>query len=58
MAARRAGLRAGMPVTKAQALVPGLVVRDAELAADAAAFERLALWALQRCSPVVPRTGS
>ena len=53
MAARRAGLRDGTPATKAQALVPGLIVRDAEPAADAAALERLALWALQRYSPVV-----
>jgi protein ImuB len=29
-AARRAGLCAGMPAAKAQALVPGLIVRDAE----------------------------
>ena len=53
MAARRAGLREGTPATRAQALVPGLIVRDAEPAADAAALERLALWALQRYSPVV-----
>ena len=45
-AARGAGLRTGMPVTKAQALVPGLIVSDADPAADAAALGRLALWAL------------
>jgi protein ImuB len=28
-AAHRAGLRVGMPATKAQALVPGLIVKDA-----------------------------
>ena len=52
-AARRAGLRVGMPATKAQALVTGLVIRDADPAADAAALERLALWALQRYAPIV-----
>jgi protein ImuB len=41
-AARRAGLRVGMPVTKAQALVKDLIVKDAEPAADADALERLA----------------
>ncbi|RXT54371.1 hypothetical protein B6S44_15010, partial [Bosea sp. Tri-44] len=30
-----AGLRVGMPATKAQALVPGLAVEEADLAADA-----------------------
>jgi protein ImuB len=29
-AAQRAGLRTGMPAAKAQALVPGLIMRDAE----------------------------
>jgi protein ImuB len=52
-AARRAGLRVGMPAAKAQALVPGLIVRDAEPAADARALDRLALWALQRYAPIV-----
>jgi protein ImuB len=51
-AAQRAGLRVGMPATRAQALVPGLIVRDAEPAADAKALNRLALWALQRYTPV------
>jgi len=51
-AARRAGLRVGMPAAKAQALVPGLIVRDAEPPADAKALDRLALWALQRYAPV------
>lgn len=41
-----------MPVTKAQALVPGLILRDADLAGDAAALERLTLWAL-RYAPIV-----
>jgi len=52
MAALRAGLRVGMPVTKAQALVKGLIVTDAEPAADAEALERLALWTL-RYAPIV-----
>ncbi len=52
-AARCAGLRVGMPATKAQALVPGLIVRDAEPAADAKALDRLAMWALQRYAPIV-----
>jgi protein ImuB len=51
-AAWRAGLRVGMPAAKAQALVPGLIVRDAEPAADAKALDRLALWALQRYAPI------
>lgn len=52
-AARAAGLRIGMPATKAQALVTGLVVMDADPAADTEALERLALWALQRYAPIV-----
>jgi protein ImuB len=51
-AARRAGLRAGMPAAKAQALVPGLIMRDADPATDAKALDRLALWALQRYAPI------
>src|SRR5450631_1575510 len=51
-AARRAGLRLGMPAAKAQALMPGLIMRDADPAADAIALDRLALWALQRYAPI------
>jgi protein ImuB len=51
-AAWHAGLRVGMSVTKAQALVFGLAVMDADPAADAAALEQLALWALQRYAPI------
>jgi protein ImuB len=51
-AALAAGLRVGMPATKAQALVKGLIVKDAEPAADIQALERLALWAL-RYAPIV-----
>lgn len=42
-----------MPVAKAHALVPGLIVIDADPAADREGLDRLALWALQRISPVV-----
>ncbi|NTJ11714.1 Y-family DNA polymerase [Rhizobium lusitanum] len=52
-AAISAGLRIGMPATKAQALVADLVVMDADPAADAEALDRLALWALQRYAPIV-----
>lgn len=51
-AAKTAGLRVGMPATKAQVLVPGLIVEDADPQADSEALERLAEWAL-RFSPVV-----
>jgi protein ImuB len=59
-AARRAGLRVGMPATEVQVLVAGLIVRDVEPAADAGALDRLVLWALQcthRSSPPIRRTG-
>lgn len=52
-AARAAGLRTGMPATKAQILVPGLLMQDADPVADAEALERLALWVLQRIAPIV-----
>jgi len=52
-AARALGLRAGMAVTKAQALVPGLVIEPADPKADQDSLERLALWVLQRFSPIV-----
>lgn len=51
--ARRLGLAPGMPVSKAQALVPGLQVLAGDPAEDAASLERLALWVLQRFSPIV-----
>lgn len=56
-AALRAGLRIGMPATKAQALVAGLDLREADPDGDAAALERLAVWAL-RYSPIVAVDGS
>ncbi len=52
-AALAAGLRVGMPATKAQALVPGLLIEEANLAADAQELERLAIWLHQRVAPVV-----
>jgi protein ImuB len=51
-AARKAGLRIGMPASKAQVLVPGLLNVELEPAADMAALDRLALWAL-RYAPIV-----
>ncbi len=51
--AEELGLRIGMPVTQAQALIPGLTVTDAEPLADMAGLERLALWALHRYAPIV-----
>lgn len=51
--ARLAGLHAGMPVAKAQALVPGLTIQDADDTADAEALDRLAVWFLQRIAPIV-----
>jgi protein ImuB len=53
VAARAAGLRPGIPATKAQILVPSLITMDADPVADAEALERLALWVLQRVSPIV-----
>ena len=52
-AAQALGLRVGMPVTKAQALVPGLVIEPADPQADAEGLDRLALWVLQRIAPIV-----
>jgi protein ImuB len=52
-AAHAAGLRVGMPASKAQALVQGLVIQDADPIADAEALERLAFWMLQRFAPIV-----
>lgn len=52
-AAEAHGLRVGMPASKAQALVAGLVIRNADPVGDAEAMERLALWILQRFAPVV-----
>jgi len=42
-----------MTVAKAQALVPGLVILDADPVGDREGLDKLALWALQRISPIV-----
>lgn len=52
-AAVAVGVRVGMPAAKAQALVAGLTIRDADPVGDAEALERLALWVLQRIAPIV-----
>jgi protein ImuB len=54
--AQAAGLRVSMPASKAQALVQGLVIEDADPTADGEALERLAFWMLQRFAPI--ETGS
>lgn len=51
--AEQAGLRVGMPLTKAHALLPDVMTMPADPAADAAALNRLALWALQHYAPIV-----
>lgn len=50
--ARGLGVRIGMPATKAQALIAGLVIQHADPDGDRASLDRLAVWAL-RYSPVV-----
>jgi protein ImuB len=49
--ARSLGLHPGMPLTQAQALVPGLETRNAEPEADAAFLARLGLFAARRWTP-------
>src|SRR6185312_11349470 len=49
--------RVGMPASKAQAMVADLPMIDAGPTDDAAALERLALWALRHYSPVVAVDG-
>lgn len=56
-AARRLGLKVGMPASKAQAIVANLMMINADPVADAAALERLALWALRQYSPVAAVDG-
>lgn len=41
--AHKAGLRVGVPASKPQALVPDLIIRDAEPSGDAGELETLAL---------------
>ena len=52
-AAAGLGLKPGMPVSKAQALMPDLRIEPADVAADLASLERLAFWILQRIAPIV-----
>lgn len=53
VAARKVGLHVGIPAAKAQALFQGLRMIDADPAADAAALERITMWALSQYSPIV-----
>ncbi|MCE6077676.1 Y-family DNA polymerase [Agrobacterium vitis] len=52
-AAKKAGVRVGMQAAKAQALFQGLLMIDADPAADALALERITLWVLAQYSPIV-----
>lgn len=52
-AARAAGIRPGTPVSKAQALVPGLLVEDLDAAGDARALQQLAFHFLRIYAPIV-----
>lgn len=56
-AAKKAGVHVGMQAAKAQALFRGLTMIDADSAADAAALERIAYWALTQYSPIVAVAG-
>ena len=56
-AARKAGVHVGMPAAKAQSLLRGLMLVDADPQADAAALERITLWALTIYSPIVAIDG-
>ena len=56
--ALKLGLRIGTAASKAQAMVADLLMVDAAPAEDAAALERLALWALRQYSPVVALDGA
>ncbi|MFK7996021.1 MAG: DNA polymerase Y family protein [Granulosicoccus sp.] len=49
-----AGVRAGMALKNAYALIPDLLVSDYDETAQAAHLEQLTLWALQYSSKVVP----
>ncbi|WP_205520906.1 DUF6504 family protein, partial [Propylenella binzhouense] len=51
-AARSAGLRPGMSIAHANALVAGLAVTDANPDADEAGLRQLAMWAARRWSPI------
>ena len=53
VAAAAVGLRLGMPVSKAQAIIPGLIVEELQVAEDAKALRDLAFWFLRIYAPVV-----
>ncbi len=55
-AAAALGLRPGMAVAQAMAVVPGLAVLEADLEADAASLERLARWC-HRTTPLAAADG-
>ena len=57
-AALQLGVTPGLVLAQAQARVPGLHIVEADLAADAAALDRLALWALGRYAPLVAVDGA
>ncbi len=53
-AAKAAGIRPGTPVSKAQALVPGLLVEELDAAGDARALQQLAFHFLRIYAPSSP----
>ncbi|NTF33751.1 Y-family DNA polymerase [Rhizobium skierniewicense] len=53
VAASALGLRLGMPVSKAQAIIPGLIVEELQTADDAKALRDLAFWFLRIYAPIV-----
>ena len=55
--ARALGLAPGMPLAQARILVPGLIVRDADLEGDAAWLTRLACFAARRWTPRAAPSG-
>jgi protein ImuB len=52
------GLAPGMALTQARAMVPGLDVREADPAADAALLERIGRFAVRRITPLVATAGA
>jgi protein ImuB len=56
-AARREGLKPGVVASKAQALVPNLIVMDADPEADQLALEKLAIWMQRHFAPIVAPDG-
>jgi protein ImuB len=58
LAARKIGVRVGMPAAKAQAIFRDLMLIDANPLADARTLERIAFWALQFYSPIVAVDGT